>query len=235
MNRYTKLPVTIEASDPIDADNVEAIAAWCGGRVSRTEKPSDPTDVAVWIDVPTLEGTMRGSLGHRIIRGVKGEFYPCNPTIFDATYEAEAGHGWGWAREDRTLWHLPVKPGTESDDGPLDGPLVETDARQANMVGSLLDNGRHSPVLDLDFEARLVPSSTPGHYHLFLDGLELDADAYDALADALVAAKVIQPGFRRRLRESGTTLARLRRDKTPGEPATGPIVVTTPPGDVERF
>lgn len=37
--------------------------------------------------VDTLEGTMRADTGDWIICGVKGEFYPCKPDIFDATYE----------------------------------------------------------------------------------------------------------------------------------------------------
>lgn len=36
----------------------------------------------------TLEGTMTALPGDWIIRGVRGEFYPCKPDIFDATYEA---------------------------------------------------------------------------------------------------------------------------------------------------
>jgi hypothetical protein len=40
------------------------------------------------IRIPTLEGTMVGSVGDWIIKGVKGEFYPCKPDIFEATYEA---------------------------------------------------------------------------------------------------------------------------------------------------
>lgn len=39
------------------------------------------------IDLSTLEGTMRANLGDWIIKGVKGEFYPCKPDIFEATYE----------------------------------------------------------------------------------------------------------------------------------------------------
>lgn len=39
------------------------------------------------IDIHTLEGTMRASNGDWIIRGVKGELYPCKPDIFEATYE----------------------------------------------------------------------------------------------------------------------------------------------------
>ena len=37
--------------------------------------------------IHTLEGTMRGDSGDWIIKGVKGEFYPCKPDIFEATYE----------------------------------------------------------------------------------------------------------------------------------------------------
>lgn len=38
--------------------------------------------------IPTLEGEMTCSPGDWIIKGVKGEFYPCKPDIFDATYGA---------------------------------------------------------------------------------------------------------------------------------------------------
>jgi hypothetical protein len=39
------------------------------------------------VEIKTLEGVMRGDVGDWIIRGVKGEFYPCKPDIFEATYE----------------------------------------------------------------------------------------------------------------------------------------------------
>lgn len=39
------------------------------------------------IAVETLEGTMIALAGDWIIKGVKGEFYPCKPDIFMATYE----------------------------------------------------------------------------------------------------------------------------------------------------
>lgn len=38
--------------------------------------------------IPTLEGVMTGEPGDWIIKGVKGEFYPCKADIFAATYEA---------------------------------------------------------------------------------------------------------------------------------------------------
>ena len=39
------------------------------------------------ITIPTLEGRMKASDGDWIIKGIKGEFYPCKPDIFESTYE----------------------------------------------------------------------------------------------------------------------------------------------------
>jgi len=38
-------------------------------------------------EVETLEGTMKGKKGDYLIRGIKGEFYPCDKQIFEETYE----------------------------------------------------------------------------------------------------------------------------------------------------
>ncbi len=47
------------------------------------------TDGAVdSVEIKTLEGTMRADPGDFVIRGVKGEIYPCKPDIFAATYDA---------------------------------------------------------------------------------------------------------------------------------------------------
>ena len=39
------------------------------------------------LEIPTLEGLHSANIGDWIIKGVKGEFYPCKPDIFEATYE----------------------------------------------------------------------------------------------------------------------------------------------------
>lgn len=39
------------------------------------------------LEIETLEGTMKADKGDWIIRGVKGELYPCKPDVFDLTYE----------------------------------------------------------------------------------------------------------------------------------------------------
>ena len=87
--KYRKKPVVIEAWR-VTPENVREVAAWCGGRVVEVEKPSDPCDVYVALKIPTLEGVMTAETYHGgdwVIRGVQGEFYPCKPDIFDATYE----------------------------------------------------------------------------------------------------------------------------------------------------
>ena len=80
---YRKRPVVVEAIQLIEPALPGDIAAWCGGNVCGVGDLS----ANVWIEIPTLEGTMRADYGDWIIKGVKGEFYPCKADIFDATYE----------------------------------------------------------------------------------------------------------------------------------------------------
>ena len=37
--------------------------------------------------IPTLEGNMNASIGDYIIKGLRGEFYPCKPDVFEKKYE----------------------------------------------------------------------------------------------------------------------------------------------------
>ena len=75
---FRKKPVVIEAMYFAEVRDGSIISAWCGG----TNEASPHA-----IDIPTLEGTMRANLGDWVIKGIKGEFYPCKPDIFEATYE----------------------------------------------------------------------------------------------------------------------------------------------------
>ena len=60
------------------------------GNVSLEWTNSDPkTHPCDFIVINTLEGTMRASYGFEyIIKGVKGEIYPCDPEIFEMSYES---------------------------------------------------------------------------------------------------------------------------------------------------
>lgn len=81
-------------------------------------------------------------------------------------------------------------PGTP--DSEFREPSTEDDA---NLVSSLCDDGLHRPVLDIDLAARLVPSSTEGHFHLYLDGLALSWEVYEKLLVSLRDAGVLQHGY----------------------------------------
>lgn len=65
--------------------------AWNGGRGPlsiESQTAARKEDWRGWVEIKTLEGVMRADPGDWIIRGVKGELYPCKPDIFEATYEA---------------------------------------------------------------------------------------------------------------------------------------------------
>ena len=82
--RYRKKPIVIEAIHLEDNMTPALAAEWCGG------KPAGVGDLSAkqWIEISTLEGVMKAEYGDWIIKGVKGEFYPCKPDIFEATYVA---------------------------------------------------------------------------------------------------------------------------------------------------
>ncbi len=85
MAQYRKKPVVVEARqiDSANYDDMSDIVEWCNGVAV------DHDGHAIAID--TLEGRMFADPGDWIIRGVKGEFYPCKPDIFEATYELDGG------------------------------------------------------------------------------------------------------------------------------------------------
>lgn len=80
--QYRKKPVIIEAIH-WDGSNAAEVADFMG---SSPVFGSDGRG-AHWVEITTLEGTMRADKGDWIIRGVQGEFYPCKPAIFEATYD----------------------------------------------------------------------------------------------------------------------------------------------------
>ena len=68
--------------------NASDVSLFIGEPCRRHYEPDPPTpDSYKGIYIQTLEGTMLASVGDYIIKGVKGEFYPCKPDIFEATYE----------------------------------------------------------------------------------------------------------------------------------------------------
>ena len=84
MELYRKKPVVIEAVR-FTGVNQGLIAEWVGAPLPGMTGP----DAA--IEIHTLEGTMTARKGDWVIKGVKGEFYPCKDEVFRATYELVEG------------------------------------------------------------------------------------------------------------------------------------------------
>ena len=90
--KYRKKPVVIDAFK------------WTGG-INQTEDPlwiqdavmsgkvyfKDYKTPQVTMQIKTLEGEMTAQQGDYVIKGIKGELYPCKPDIFEATYEIVGG------------------------------------------------------------------------------------------------------------------------------------------------
>ena len=87
---YRKKPVIIEAhrfGAYTQALRNGELYQWLTKHGARFELlQEDPGPACLLIS--TLEGQMVANVGDFIIRGVAGEFYPCKPAIFAATYEA---------------------------------------------------------------------------------------------------------------------------------------------------
>jgi len=78
--KFRKKPVVIEA-ERWDNDLMKIDKFF--GKFKRWEYKKE----SMGIIIDTLEGKHRASIGDWIIKGVKGEFYPCKPDIFEETYE----------------------------------------------------------------------------------------------------------------------------------------------------
>jgi len=81
MSKYRKKPVVIDA------------VQWTGGNQAEVSEFFNQKGSTFGLKgdrwtIGTLEGNMVATPSDWIIKGVKGEFYPCKPDIFEATYEA---------------------------------------------------------------------------------------------------------------------------------------------------
>lgn len=82
---FQKKPVVIEARQ-LTNDNAPEILDWINS--SSIERYSFRTrSISQPLVIRTLEGEHKATLGDWIIKGAKGEFYPCKPDIFEMTYQ----------------------------------------------------------------------------------------------------------------------------------------------------
>lgn len=99
------------------------------------------------------------------------------------------------------------------------GRYDTTEVGRAQVITSVVGNGRgidrrHKVVLDIDMPAKLIPSSTPGHFHLYIDH-EMEEGAYMELLVALGKAGILEEGYVRASQARKLTAVRLPWVKKP--------------------
>lgn len=131
--KYTKKPVEIEAMQLIGAAGGTFLAVcewmnknnypWLEGDVLDPDSLRIPGEKwrpirGIWISpndgalmIRTLEGDLKASYGDYIIKGIKGEFYPCKPDIFEKSYDEVPDLHEGW--EDAMKYIEGVKKGSQ--------------------------------------------------------------------------------------------------------------------------
>jgi len=89
MAKYRKKPVVVEAIQLTWANWSEVCEFANVGKLSDNQPEGINLDgrSSLGLHIPTLEGLMVAQENDWIIKGVKGELYPCKPDIFEQTYE----------------------------------------------------------------------------------------------------------------------------------------------------
>ena len=82
MHKYVKKPIEVEAVQ-WTGDNRPEIWDFCSLSYFNMDMESGELKLMI----QTLEGVMEASKGDYIIKGIKGEFYPCKEDIFKLTYD----------------------------------------------------------------------------------------------------------------------------------------------------
>lgn len=85
MNKYVKKRIEVEALQI--HGNVSEIKDFIGENGDAYTAGSILDRPHTVVTIHTLEGDMRATDGDYIIKGIKGEFYPCRKDIFEETYE----------------------------------------------------------------------------------------------------------------------------------------------------
>lgn len=83
--KYKKKPIVIEAIQ-FTRENQQRVIDFTKGKLKNITIPRHP-DGIMTATVETLEGDYTATEKDYIIKGVQGEFYPCKPDIFEASYD----------------------------------------------------------------------------------------------------------------------------------------------------
>lgn len=88
------------------------------------------------------------------------------------------------------------------------GNLRFVERGEGNLISSMVAPDQHRPVLDLDMPHIYVPSSTPGHGHLYINNVVLNDMAHYVLISTLVELGILGPGSRVQLDTHNMSMTR---------------------------
>lgn len=101
-------------------------------------------------------------------------------------------------------------------------PQETDDPDRANLIASEVRPGVHMPVIDCDYGIQTVASTTPGHYHLYIDK-ELTWEQYKALLDGFYAAGLIEKAWYQHALRHQRSYVRLPHIKKPKDTDGNPV------------
>lgn len=108
---------------------------------------------------------------------------------------------WGRSSEDEAMANDERRTTTD-----IDQAQIISSRQRPHAVGQLTEY--HRPMLDLDFPAVVVPSSTPGHSHLYLD-MPLAWEQYEKLLDVMAEIGLLEDGYVAASKRRRATFLRL--------------------------
>lgn len=162
--KFKKKPVTIDAIQ-WNGKNTEEVLKFLGESLTININADDD------FKINTLEGTMTASVGDFIIKGVKGEFYPCKPDIFEQTYDA--------AQECEKILCVYVDKNTQKYDHYEVYPLSDTITKEKLMesVNKHNSNEEKTTIVKVYEDDLLVDFVEDTNYSVRIDNLRSDLRA----------------------------------------------------------
>lgn len=109
---------------------------------------------------------------------------------------------------DRLFYHCEkLDEAGDSNNPDFAKQLIECDWDEANLISSLCKDGYHKPVLDFDFSCELIPSSTTGNFHLYINKV-IHWQDYQDLLMVMRKCGILQKGFVNNSITKGATFVR---------------------------
>jgi hypothetical protein len=85
----------------------------------------------------------------------------------------------------------------------------------ANLISSKIRDGLHAPIIDVDFPVHVIPSQTPGHFHLAFDKV-MPEEEYFSFLEALESFGIIEEGYKDMSILRGASFVRVTDDEEDG-------------------